>query len=139
MADRIRVQSTVLGFPAVVDVQIYPDLDTMRAAAQRYAPAEDGFANAYAVTQAWYRTNPDGTRQVRPIIRLARTHLWTEIVAHEMHHATTGIYGGTLPPGTPATDVLTHHNEDFAWLHGALLARLVNRLHALGYYDQETP
>ena len=53
------------------------------------------------------------------------------------HHASTALYGATLPDTVDRLEVLTHVNEPFAYLHGELVRKLVDRLYALGYYDTE--
>lgn len=141
MTRRIRVQSSALGFPARVDVYVYPTLEAMRTAAKRYSPTET-FDDAYGVTHCTtiQRIHPDqnaGPITARPIIRLHAGNLGTEAVAHEMIHAATAIYGAHLDPDTPARDVLHNHDEPFAYLYGELLRRLVNRLYHHGYYTKE--
>lgn len=141
MTVRIRVQSSALGYPTTVNVVIYPTLEEMRAAAGRHSPTED-FTRALGVTHCTTVTHLDDqgdtTRvQARPIVRLAKSHLGMEVLAHEMHHATTALYGAHLPPGTRVEAVLHGGNEPFAYLHGQLLRRLVDRLYALGFYTQE--
>ena len=50
-----------------------------------------------------------------------------------MHHASTALYGATLPDQVNPREVLSHVNEPAAYLHGQLVSRLVARLFALGY------
>lgn len=142
MSRRIRVQSSALGYPTTVDVRIYDTLDAMRAAATRYSPGED-FSHAAGVTHCTTieRVDSQGNTldsNAHPIIRLARDHLGTEVITHEMTHAASAIYGNHIHPETLAVDVLHNANEDFAYLVGELARRLVDRLYTLGYY-QETP
>lgn len=58
-----------------------------------------------------------------------------EVHSHEMHHAVTALYGAHVPDRLSRRAHLNHYNEPFAYLYSDLLARLVDRLHALGYYD----
>lgn len=126
----IRLSSRALGRPARVRVYVYDRLDDMREAAERFNGNDN--SDALGVTQAYY--SADGTHCL-PIVRLARGHLGTQIVSHEMHHAATALYGVSVGEHARARTHLNHFNEPFAHLYSDLLRRLVDRLYALGYYD----
>lgn len=129
----IRLSSRAIP-DARVRIYIYPDLDSMRTAATEFAPGD--FTNTAGITQAYIA---DDKTTCLPIIRLAATHLSVEVVAHELHHATTAIYGASLTPHATAKAHLTHHNEPLAYLYGEWFARLTRKLYDHGYwnYDQE--
>lgn len=125
----IRLTSHALGEPARVRVYVYDDLDHMRRDGEAFNG--ERLQDAIGVTHAW--TDQDG-RAGLVTVRLWRGRLSTEVIVHEMHHASTALYGATLPDKVDRTEVLTHFNEPFAHLHGQLVAKLVGRLYALGYY-----
>lgn len=131
----IRLTSTALGKPARVRVYVYDDPDQMRRDGAAFAGDQSNLDPRVAgITHAW--TDDDGRAGI-VTLRLCRHYLSTEVVAHEMHHAVTALYGATLPDHIPARAVLTHTNEPFAHLYGELLDRLVRRLYALGYYESD--
>lgn len=131
MAKRtITVSSRALGPRLHVTVYVYDTVDEMRTAAAKYNHSDQ--ADTIGVTQA--RTDHKG-RACTVLVRLARTHLGTRVVVHELHHAATALYGANLPKGTRLRDVLHHHNEPFAHLYSDLTHRLVDRLYTLGYYE----
>jgi hypothetical protein len=134
MSRRIRVTSSALGFPATVTVWVYPDLDALSRATSRFNGNWYAGTDTRAVTQLLTWTRDDGTVDPHPIVRLIEGHLGTEVLVHEMHHATLAIYGATLKPNARAGAHLTHYNEPLAYLHGELVRRLVDRLYAHGYY-----
>lgn len=128
----IRLSSRALGNESRVRVYVYDDADQMRRDAVRFSGDEDNAdPRVQGVTHAW--TDEDG-RAALVTVRLSRAHLSTEHVVHEMHHASTALYGAGVPDEASAREHLTHFNEPFAYLHGQLVAKLVDRLHALGYY-----
>lgn len=130
----IRVSSHALGFKATVTVKVYDTREQMIAAAERFSGAD--LSGSVAVTQGSTRYFEDGTERFLPIIRLHAARLGTEVLSHEMHHATCAIYAATLPEGTDARSILDHTNEPFAYLHGQLLRRLVEALYRHGYYSK---
>ena len=102
-------------------VHIYETLDEMRAAADAFVGlAENG--GAYGVTQAW--ADEDG-RTTDVVVRLARGWLTPEIVAHEMHHAATALYGAHVGDRISRRAHLNHHNEPMAHLFSDFYGRLV--------------
>lgn len=127
----IRLTSSALGEPSRVRVYVYDDLDHMQRDAIAFS-GDEGNAGAAAVTHAW---TDDESRTNLITMRLCRGRLGTEVIAHEMHHASTALYGATLPDKVDRVEVLNHHNEPFAYLHGELVRKLVDRLYALGYYE----
>lgn len=136
----IRISSRATGDRRFVRVYVYDTVEEMRAAAQRFSPNADGFANAGGVTQSYqiHTINADGTSRLKQtllIIRLVRDRLGTAPVCHEVNHAATAIYGSTLDPDVLAVDVLDNANETLAYLQSDLTRNLVDRLYALGYYD----
>jgi len=130
MKRTITVSSRALGERCHVTVYVYDRLDDMRAAAEAYN--SNDCSDVLAVTQA--RTDDTG-RADSVLIRLARGHLGTRIVSHEMHHAATALYGSAVADRVSRTAHLNHHNEPFAHLYSDLLHRLVGRLYTLGYYS----
>lgn len=128
-AQRIRVRDGA----ALVEVYLYDTPEAMRRAGRRFSGATD-LDDAIGLCQGSTHIDADGGATFRPVVRLVRGHLGTEVLAHEMHHAVTAIYG-CMVEGQPTSEVLTHYNEPFAYLYGRLLARLVSRLYALGCYE----
>ena len=126
-ARRIRVST----YGHAVTVWVYPTRAAMLAAAHRYN-GNDFEDDTGAVTQA--TTDLDG-RVGSVLIRLHEGNLGTEVVCHEMHHAATALYGATCDDTVDRREHLNHFNEPFAYLYSNLLASLVRRLYALGYYD----
>lgn len=132
-ADRtIVVSSRALGPRLRVTVLLYDDLTELRRAANLYNGIDH--SDSLGVTQ---RTEDETGRTVSVLIRMVRGHLGTRIVSHEMHHAATALYGATLPDQIDPRDHLHHANEEFAHFYSDLLHRLVDRLYALGYYDED--
>jgi hypothetical protein len=129
----IRLTSRALGEPVGVRVYVYDDLAHMRRDAMAFS-GDASNENAAAVTHAW--VDSEG-RAGLITMRLWRKALGTEVIAHEMHHVSTALYGATLPDKVDRAEVLNHHNEPFAYLHGELVRRLVDRLYALGYYGED--
>lgn len=127
----IRITSRALGEPVTVRVYVYRDLLHMRQDAIAFS-GDRSNDDAAAVTHAW---TDDAGRAGLITMRLWRGALGTEVVTHEMHHASTALYGATLPDKIDRAEVLNHFNEPFAYLHGDLVRRLVDRLYALGYYS----
>lgn len=127
----IRVTSSALGVPTRLRVYVYDDANQMRRDAAAFA---GDLANldprVRGVTQAW--TDDTGRAGV-VLVRLCREYLDTEVIVHELHHASTALFGATLPDDVARGEVLTHTNEPWAHLHGQLVARLAARLDALGY------
>lgn len=128
----ITVSSRALGPRRKVTVYVYDTVAEMRAAATAYNGSDN--TDTLGVTQA--RTDDDG-RTGSVLIRLARGHLGTQIVVHEMHHAATAWYGADLPDHVDRREHFTHANEPFAHLQSDLTHRLVDRLYELGYYDHD--
>lgn len=127
----ITVSSRALGPRLRVRVVIYDTPDAMREAGRRFnGNRQDG---ALGITQAW--TDENG-RAGKVIVRLARGHLGTGIVTHELHHAATALYGAHVGDRVSRRAHLNHWNEPFAHLFSDLASRLVDRLHQLGYYDE---
>lgn len=128
MAELIRLSSRALGEKVRVRVYIYDTLDEMRAAGTRFNGNEH--SDAAGLTQAY--ANRDDTSCL-PIIRLARTHLDSTYVSHEMHHAATALWGAHVR-ATGCDAGLTHYNEEFAYLFSDLYGRLIAALWARGIY-----
>ena len=128
VSDLIRVSSRALGPKRRVIVRVYESCDDMRRAAMSFNGNDH--SESGAVTQAYCDTEG---RITVPIIRLTPDYLTTQIVGHELHHATCAIYGSTLTDES-VSDVLTHHNEPFAHLYSDLLRVTTNALYAHGYW-----
>lgn len=122
----IRISSRALGNPVHVRVYIYDDLDHLRRDAAAFSGNDQG--DAVGVTQAWWDNND---RPHKVLIRLWRERLGTAVITHEIHHASTALYGTHIGDQDPQLD---NANEPFAYLHSDLCHRLVDRLYALGYY-----
>lgn len=127
----IRLTSRALGSLSRVRVYVYEDGDRMRADATAFSGCQHE-TDVLGVTHAW---TDDKGRAALVTMRLIRGHLSTEILSHEMHHASTALYGATLPDSVDRAEHFTHFNEPHAYLHGQLLAKLVDRLYVLGYYE----
>lgn len=129
MTRTIRVSSTALGPRETVTVIVYPNTESLIAAADAYNGADH--EGCFGVTQAQV---DDNGRATRVIVRLSAQHLSVTVVSHELHHAATAIYGAHAANRVSRAAHLTHHNEPFAYLFSDLLGCLVSRLYALGYY-----
>ena len=105
-------------------VRVYATRAELHAAAHGFnGNAHDD--DTRAVTQAY--ANRDDT-WVLPIVRVHLDVDGTvplEVLVHEMHHASTAIYG-TLPRSL--VDPLTHYNEPFAYLHSNLVMGAAHQL-----------
>ena len=125
----VRVSSRALGPRLHVRCVVYDTLAEMWAAAKAFNGND--VTGSAAVTQAW----TDQTGRVRRVtVRLVRDRLGTTVVAHEIHHAATALYGAHLGDRVSRAAHLNHHNEPFAYLFSDLMGGLVQRLYALGYY-----
>ena len=137
-ATLIRVSSRALGSRKTVRVYIYDTVEELREAGQRFSPDED-VSDAYGLHQSYRRERyDDGTWSVKSnpyIVRLWRDLLGSNHTTHEMVHAAQAIYGDTLNGDEPVTEIMNGGNEPFAYLVSDLVMRLVNRLYALGFYD----
>ena len=125
----IRVSSRALGPRLFVTVKVYDTLAELRQAGEAYNGTP--IPEAIGVTQA--TCSRDG-RTTNLTVRLARDHLGTQVVVHEMHHASTAWYGALVGDRVSRRAHLHHFNEPFAHLHSDLTQRLVDRLYAYGYY-----
>ena len=130
----IRLSSRALGHPVRVRVYVYDDIEHMRREADAFNGRHGFNREAIGVTHAW----TDRDERARLItVRLWRERLGTEVVVHELHHATTALYGASLPDQIDRREHFNHFNEPFAHLHGQLVAKLVDRLYELGYYARK--
>lgn len=129
----IRVSSRALGPRLFVTVKVYDTADEMRRAGQRYNGTYCG--DAIGLTQV----EVDGTGRASAVtVRLVRGRLGTQIVVHEMHHASASLYGAHVGDRISSHAHLNHYNEPYAHLHSDLTQRLVDRLYELGYYGADT-
>ena len=126
---RIVVSSRALGFRLKVPFYIYDDVEELRGAARRFSGGDD-LDDCIGVCQAY--VNDEGV--VGVLVRLWREQLGTRVVSHEVHHATTALYGSATRDVDPQ---LHHANEPFAHLFSDILGKLVDRLYALGYYPSQ--
>lgn len=127
----IRISSRALGPRVHVRVYVYDDLDHLRRDMTAFSGnPEDDDSRTLGVTQAWLDSETGLVAKV--LVRLHRGHLGTRVVTHELHHASTALYGARVGDEDPQLD---HANEPFAHLHSDLCHRLVDRLYALGYYE----
>jgi hypothetical protein len=125
----ICVSSRALGPRVSVTVYVYDTVEAMRTAASAYNGTNQD--DSLGVTQC--RTDENG-RVGSVLVRLVRGHLNTQIVVHEMHHASTAWYGAHVGDRVSRRAHLNHYNEPFAHLHSDLTQHLVDRLYELGYY-----
>lgn len=128
---KIVVSSRALGFRLKVPFYIYDDIEELRTAARRFSGGE--MDDCLGICQAY--VDDDGY-VVGVLVRLWRECLGTQVVSHEVHHATTALYGSAARDGDPH---LNHANEPFAHLFSDILGKLVDRLYALGYYSEDIP
>lgn len=134
MNREITVSSRALGKREFVRVVVYDTLEEMRAAAT--ACNDNDHSSALGVTQAVVEI--ETLRAHRVTVRLARPCLGVRVVSHEIHHAATALYGAYTRDRISRKAHLTHANEPFAYLFSDLFASLVQRLYALGYYEEGT-
>jgi len=127
---RIRLSSRALGDLRRCIVHVYDTLDEMCAAGARFNGND--LTGSAGITQSYHGEND---RTNVPVVRLYRDRLGIRVISHEMHHAATAIYGSTVADDALASDVLTHHDEPFAYLYSDLLAHLVVSLYRFGYYE----
>lgn len=125
---RIRVSSRAVGERETVYVFVYEDLAEMRRSADAFNGTDN--QEAFGVTQCY--TDED-MRATCVLVRLAQAHLGTEVIVHEMHHASTALYGAHVGDRIRRRAHLNHCNEPFAHLHSELTGRLVNQLYRYGY------
>lgn len=114
---------TEFGVHALVQVIVYPSRWSMLDAAYRFNGAENP-ADTSAVTQYM-----EIGGEPWPIIRFAAERLTTEIVAHELHHATTCLYARAAEKQGWGIEVLHHANEPFAYLYGHMFTMLTRWLY----------
>ena len=124
-----RVGSSALGEREDVYVHVYDTRAEMVAAGEAFTPGD--LTDSAGLTQAWTDQNE---RTVAVVVRLARGHLDTHIVAHELHHAATALYGAHVGDRISRRAHLNHYNEPMAHLFSDLLLGTTARLHALGLY-----
>ena len=132
MVEHIRVASTALGEREELHAFVHDTLDEMRSAAAAFhhlTMEEADLTRAVGVTQGWIDSNG---RSAAIIVRFAKQRLETEVIAHEMHHATTAIYGAHVGDRISRRAHLNHCNERFAYLYSDMLTRLVDELHKRG-------
>lgn len=122
---RIRVASSALGEREVVHVHVYETLAEMQAAGEAWHPDVPDLSGALGVTQA---CEDNAGRATLVVVRLCVEHLTTEVIAHEMHHAATALYGAHVGDRISRRAHLHHVNEPFAHLYSDLLARLIDHL-----------
>ncbi len=113
-------------------VRIYPDVDAMRAAANRCSPGTD-FSQAYGVCQtARWRTETGGLRYglrgYSGIIRLAEPHVTAEIAAHELVHAAVATYRMTVNNDVRLGRACSGREEALAYIFGELYAAFAQRM-----------
>lgn len=130
----IRVSSRALGPRLTVYVYVYETVNEMRRAATAYngAPHTDSLG----VTQVTTDSLGKDARVNSVTVRLARNHLGTRVVVHEMNHAAVAWYGSTVGARISSRAHLNQANEPLAHMASDLTGRLVDRLYALGYYDR---
>jgi hypothetical protein len=79
-----------------------------------------------------YLSNEE-TREALAFVYLCCPALSVEVVAHELHHATLGIYGAFVDPETPVPEVLTNANEELAHMFSEALVSTLETLAQSGY------
>lgn len=133
---RFRVKSTVLGPERVIDVFVYQTRGWMRRVCHEKSGDPHDLA-AEAATHAY--VSESDPRDVYARVYLCVPALRVDILAHELHHATLAIYGASLDPQTLATDVLTNHNEDLAYLFSDTFDAVLEALTGGGYDIEDLP
>lgn len=131
LACQFRVSTRAAGPKRQVTVQVYENVDVLRAAAAWYTGTESHhFSDSLGVCHAY--TQPGKTAA---LIRLWRQRLGTSVVVHGVTHAALGIYRTDWLPehGTPEADL--ENEEVLCYLIGDLASRVVERLHHYGMYD----
>ncbi len=119
------------GLRSEVQVRVYRTTKHVQAAAHRFNPSEpDDGEEILAVTQL--ETN-NVTGEQRVTLRFAEERLTMREVVHEVHHAALSLHRIDVPADTPVDQVLTHYNEDAAYLFGGLLAKVMDELTGMGY------
>ena len=109
-------------------VAVYDTLRGLRWASTKFNHDSEN-SEAIGVTQLMLYDDPT---LVVPVVRLCRNHLGSRVVSHEVHHATSAIYGAFTGSSAPG---LTHYNEPFAHLYSDMFAELVDALYGIGAYD----
>lgn len=140
---KYRINSEVSGRPRAIELIIYDDLRTFRAAAARHSGTPGEFKDALGSTTGILsvHVNPDGSvdkdsteGHFVAIVRLVRGYLTPEIVAHEVAHLCQWLYycdglepiendlavGPYIDAPTDPSAHFTNHNERFAYMTGAL-------------------
>lgn len=141
----MSVSTRVSGRKRTVRVLVYDTLADLRAAADRHRRLVEGedepgyFSHALAVAHSFetYRFAEDGT-EVRGapagIIRYWRGRLGTSVVVHEAVHIAAGIYRQDWAPEHGPVDEDMDNEEILCHLVDDLARRIVDRLHAHGFY-----
>lgn len=136
---RIRVSSRALGPRYLVTVWVYDTVDELRRASHRWNGTWSPDAVGLTQVSVWDDGHGNPTDRAQTVIvRLTVGHLGTQVVAHELHHATAALYGSHIASqriSRPAH--LNHYNEPFAHLFSDMMRKLVDRLWELGYYPSK--
>jgi hypothetical protein len=144
-AGEITVSTRVTGCKRTVRVLVYDSLDELRTDADRHRRTVEGrdepgyFGEALAVAHSFetFRYADDGS-EVRGtaagMIRYWRGRLGTSVVVHEVVHIASGIYRQDWQPGYGAAHEDMENEEVLCHLVGDLTRRIVDRLHARGFY-----
>lgn len=134
MKRRLSAGSSALGERETVTVFVYDDVEQLRADAQAFSGVGHDESGTLGVTQCW---SDEQERAVAVIVRLARGHLGTRVVSHELHHAATALYGAHVGDRVSRRAHLNHFNEPFAHLFSDLMHGLVTKLRRHGYYSED--
>lgn len=129
MSDRFTLRSRYFG--GYLLAIVYDDLAAMRRAAERYNYGDLSQALGCWTPAPWrYRFNEDGSevdttyRPFAGVLRLARDHITTEIVAHELVHAAATLYRRKISRSVGLGDECGESEEALAYIVGDLLAQV---------------
>lgn len=126
-------------------VYVYPTLEAMYAAADRWAKKqyeEPSKHNYHGITHSYntIEVDKDGNEVHYPnvgIIRLCRGYLHSYVIAHEVAHATINIYQlDCVKESDLAEEHLNPGNETFCHILSELEHNIVSKLHKSGVYDE---
>ena len=128
--------------PREVRVVVYDNLKGFRIACSLYENRtltkrkrkRNVFSETLGICHRFEHYDKEG--HIKPlcaIVRLAKPHLGIGIVSHELAHA--AVWMRSLNKDTePLTD---ENDEPFVWLIGELISLTVDKMYALGVYDEE--
>lgn len=126
-----------------IRIVIHDTIGDLQRAANRYRPASDGYRNAAGC----FHPAPDRERYVNGewvlvthpnwagVLRLARGHIATEVVVHEMVHAASAIYRMDVAVRINLGNGCGPREETLAYIIGDITTQAVNVLHDAGAFE----